>query len=42
MNSMTSKDFDELLNQIEHGYEMYINLGSDQNNNPYSTLVNGY
>ena len=26
MNLMTSKDFEEVLNQIEHGYEMYMNL----------------
>lgn len=23
---MTSKKFEEVLNEIEHGYEMYINL----------------
>ena len=26
MNLMTSKDFEEVLNEIEHGYEMYMNL----------------
>ncbi len=26
MNLMTSKNFEEVLNEIEHGYEMYMNL----------------
>lgn len=26
MNLITSKAFEEVLNKIEHGYEMYMNL----------------